>query len=148
VRRRGKLYTMKTARVRNGRATQRRHKDSGPAPELSSLTFLNWTLQQQVHFISGVGVDPIETALKAIKPTCQLMSGVAELDRAWKAAKQPERQAFAREHRDEIIALSETPALVTAAGRSADAMRADSSPDNDPLAIPTFLRRGRPTASS
>ena len=40
VRRRGKLYTMKTARVRNGRATQRRHKDSGPAPELSSLTFL------------------------------------------------------------------------------------------------------------
>ena len=148
MRRRGKLYTMKTARVRNGRATQRRHKDSGPAPELSSLTFLNWTPQQQVHFMNGIGVDAIETVLKAIKPTCQLMSGVAELDRAWKAAKQPERQAFAREHRDEIIALSETSELVTAAGRSADAMRADTSPDDDPLAIPTFLRRGRPTGSS
>jgi len=132
--------------LNNKYKSQTTAEDSTPTD--SPEEALNWTPQQQVHFMNGIGVDAIETVLKAIKPTCQLMSGVAELDRAWKAAKQPERQAFAREHRDEIIALSETSELVTAAGRSADAMRADTSPDNDPLAIPTLLRRRRPTASS
>jgi hypothetical protein len=67
-------------------------------PELSSLEFSNWTLEQQVRFMNGVGVAAIETVLKAIKPTCPLMSEGAELDRAWKSTKQSERQAFAREH--------------------------------------------------
>jgi hypothetical protein len=102
-------------------------------PELSSLEFSNWTLEQQVRFMNGVGVAAIETVLKAIKPTCPLMSEGAELDRAWKSTKQSERQAFAREHRDEIIALAEAPVLATDAERSVNAMRAEASPEDDPV---------------
>jgi hypothetical protein len=140
VMRGGKPYRMQTARIGGGRAAARSRKRSEPRSALESLAWSTATPQERVAFVKGVGRRGIEDAFNAIEP------GFDTLNRAWEAAKQPERQAFARENHDEIIELAEAPVPVTAAERSANAIRPATSPEDDPLAIPTCLRRGHPTA--
>jgi hypothetical protein len=57
------------------------------------------------------------------------------LEWTWKSAGQTEREEFAKAHYEEIRVLAKAP----------DDRRQlrELKPDDDPLAIPTFLRRGK-----
>jgi hypothetical protein len=104
------------------------------------------TPQERVAFVKGVGRRGIEDAFNAIEPT-ELTLGFDTLNRAWKGATQPERQVFAKQHYDEINSLARAAGPAMASERS-EALSRDTNPDDDPLVIPTFLRRGHPTALS
>jgi ParB-like nuclease domain len=147
VMRGGKPYRMRTARIGGGRAAARSRKKAEPPSSLDSLAWSTATPQERVAFVKGVGRRGIEDAFNAIKPN-ELTLGFDTLNRAWKAAKQPERQEFAKQHFDEISSLAGAPGPAMASERSAGALSRDTNPDDDPLAIPTFLRRKHPTVTT
>jgi hypothetical protein len=96
------------------------------------------TKAEREKFVSGVGWREIAQAFDAIVPGFEL------LNRVWNAAKEEDLVAFAKERRNEISTLAKAPAPATTSERTENAMPADANPDDDPLAIPTFLRRGHP----
>jgi hypothetical protein len=136
VKRGDQLYPMRTARFGRVRATLSRPKNAEAKPLLTSLAWSTATKPDRVKFVSAVGGREIVEALKSIEP------GFDILEWAWKTAGQAERQSFANEHRVELNLLAQAPGLAVAADRSGNAMPADPNPDDDPLAIPTFLKRG------
>jgi hypothetical protein len=79
--------------------------------------------------------------LKSIEP------GFSILNWAWKGATQAERQTFAEEHHKEISGLAKALGPTGAAEPSPNPTPADGlrelKPDDDPLAIPTILRRAK-----
>jgi hypothetical protein len=91
---------------------------------------------ERERFVDGVGYREIAEAFNAIHSDIKL------LDRAWQAAGSAERQSFAKQYRDEIMALA-----ATAPERPANEVLAVTKQDGgDPLAIPTFLRRATAAA--
>jgi hypothetical protein len=141
VMRGGKSYPMRTTRIGGARASSSRPKNSEAKPPLTSLAWSMATNAERVRFVSAVGGREIVEALKSIEP------GFDILNWAWKAATQAERQRFAEEHHQEINSLARAPGPAIAAeplfnpddGRSLGELK----PDNDPLAIPTLLRRAK-----
>jgi hypothetical protein len=87
----------------------------------------------RIKFVNAVGGREIIDALKSIGPRFSLLNW------AWRAAGQAERQEFAKEHHEEIISLCNPSRQEIAVGRSENATA-------ETLAIPPFLRRGKPAA--
>jgi hypothetical protein len=130
--RRGKSYSIETMKTGSPRATpSSRPKNVEAKPRLTSLAWSMATEADRVKFVNAVGAHEIVEALKSITP------GFSLLDWAWRAAGQPQRQEFAKEHREEIILLSNPACLEMATGRSENATV-------EKLAIPPFLERGKP----
>jgi hypothetical protein len=134
----GKASNMRTDRINRGRAAGSRRKNADGTPALNSLTWAMATKQEREKFVDGVGWREFAEAFNAVLP------GIKLLDRAWQAAGPAERRAFAEERHDEIGSLSKPPEPAIASNRSANAMPAK---DDDPLAIPTFLKRGHPDSA-
>jgi hypothetical protein len=105
VMRGGKSYRMQTARICGGRGVARSRRKAEPRSALDSLAWSTATPQERVAFVKGVGRRGIEDAFNAIAPN-EMTPGFDTLNRAWKAATQPERQEFAKQHYDEINSLA------------------------------------------
>jgi hypothetical protein len=100
----GKQYPMKTARIGAGRAKPSRRKTAAPRAPLTSLAWSDASEADHAKFVDAVGLDKILDAFKAIHP------GFDMLEWAWGKATSPaERQAFAKEHNEEINALAKAP---------------------------------------
>jgi hypothetical protein len=140
AKRNGKSYPMSTAKIGATRATASRPKTSEATP-LTSLAWSIATKPDRVKFVSAVGGREILEALKSIEP------GFDILEWAWKTVGPAEREEFAKEHYEEIHRLAKPPGPPIAVeplfnvddGRSLGELK----PDNDPLAIPTLLRRAK-----
>jgi hypothetical protein len=141
VMRGGKSYPMRTARIGVTRATLSRPKNAEAKPLLTSLGWSMATKLDRVKFVSAVGGREIAEALKLIQP------GFDILNWAWKAATQAERLQFAEEHHGQISALAGGSGPAAAVEPPPNPLPADMlrelRPDDDPLAIPTLLRRGK-----
>jgi hypothetical protein len=138
AKRNGKSYPISTGKIGLTRATPSRPKTSEATSPLTSLAWSIATKPDRVKFVSAVGGREIVEALKSIEP------GFDILNWTWKTATQAERQQFVEEHHEEINSLARAPGSAMAADGSGNAMAAD--PDDEQLAIPTFLKRGHPIA--
>jgi hypothetical protein len=141
VMRGGKSYPMRTARIGVARATLSRPKNAQAKPLLTSLGWSMATKLDRGKFVSAIGGREILEALKSIEPGFDILEWV------WRTVGQAEREEFAKEHYEEIHRLANAPSPAIAVeplfnpddGRSFGELK----PDNDPLAIPTFLRRAK-----
>jgi hypothetical protein len=95
----GKPHTKKKERTGSGRAAPGQNK---PEPSLTAFGWSMATEPERMNFVNGVGAAEIVDALKAIEPTLVL-------NMVWKATGLLERQAFAKEHHEEINALAKPP---------------------------------------
>jgi hypothetical protein len=141
VMRGGKSYPMRTERIGVARATLSRPKNAEAKPLLTSLAWSMATDVDRARFVSAVGGREILEALKSIEPGFDILEWV------WKTVGHAEREEFAKKHYEEIPRLAKAPAPAIAVGSLFDPDDGRSlgelKPDNDPLAIPTFLRRGK-----
>jgi hypothetical protein len=129
--RRGKPYTMRTAGIGVSRKTPKRPQEAGASPPLRSLAWSMADKLDRVRFVSAVGGHEILDVLKLIAP------GFDVLGWAWKATGPAERQSFAEQYHNEIMALAAAPPE-----RSTDAvLGVPKQVGGDLLAIPTFLQR-------
>jgi hypothetical protein len=131
VMRGGKPYMMQTARIGGGRGVARSRKMAEPRSALDSLAWSTATPQERDRFIDMVGVADIETALKAAKPTYELMPGFAELRRAWQAASDPARKRVVEINQDEIEGILKAFGLMIATEPRAASMTASVSITNE-----------------
>jgi hypothetical protein len=96
----GKPHTKKKERRGSGRGAPGQNK---PEPFLTAFGWSMATESERMNFVNGVGAAEIVDALKAIEPTSDLLNIV------WRATRLLERQAFAKEHHEEINALAKAP---------------------------------------
>jgi hypothetical protein len=109
VKRRGKLYSMDTARIGRGRSPPSRRKKAEPKPKLNSLAWSEANDEERARFIDAVGRGSIEQALDASQPqdeVARLELAFDRFHRALKAASEPAHNTFVEHCRDEILALA------------------------------------------
>jgi hypothetical protein len=127
--RHGKPYPMRTANIGAARTTPNRPQSSEAKWPLTSLAWSMATKPDRVKFVSAVGGREIVEAFKSIEPRFDM------LEWSWRSAGQTEREEFAKAHYEEIQLLADAPD---------DRLRLrELKPDDDPLAIPTLLRRAK-----
>jgi ParB-like nuclease domain len=110
VRRGGRRYRMKTARIGRGRSTPGRRKKVAPKPKLNSLAWLEANAAERARFIEAAGRGSLEDALDASQPldeVTRLKMTFRRLERAAQTASEPARQRFIEQCRDEIMALTQ-----------------------------------------
>jgi hypothetical protein len=109
VARRGKRYSMDTARIGRGRSPSSRRKKAEPKPKLNSLAWSEANDEERARFIDAVGRGSIEQALDASQPqdeVAKLELAFDRFHRALKAASEPAHNTFVEHCRDEISALA------------------------------------------
>jgi ParB-like nuclease domain len=136
VRRGGRRYRMKTARIGRGRSTPGRRKKVAPKPKLNSLAWSEANTAERVRFIEAVGRVALEDALDASQP----LSEVARVERAYdrfktvlRAACEPARKSFIEHRCAEIMGLARSIDGCFAAASSPPSTdsRADGGHDGD-----------------
>jgi hypothetical protein len=139
VTRGGITFGMNTAAI-GSRPAKRSLGHNVEAKPFTSLAWSEAPEFERAKISNGIGLPGFVDAFKMNNP------GFDTLNWAWAASGQAERQAFAKEHQEEINALAEARGSAIAGEPSetpTDTPR-QLCPGEDPLDIPTFLRRGHP----
>jgi hypothetical protein len=128
----GKSSSMKTGAIGSGSPRSSRRKSADSAPPLSSLSWSEASEAERIKFVRDVGGREILDAFKRITP------GFSIVDWGWKKLGQAERQAFVREHLEEIKALAKSSGSALPAKPTEAPIDTPQGlrPDEDPLAIP------------
>jgi hypothetical protein len=100
VTRAGKSFIMKTAAIGSQPARARSRRNGESEPRLRSFDWSEAPKSERAKFADAVGMHEYVDAFKMKTPGFDVLSW------AWKVSGHPERQSFAKEHREEINALA------------------------------------------